>query len=455
MALADILVVDDDPDALFLVRHALETAGHHVVTTSDPTQIDRLVHEHGIDAVVLDVMMPDISGHDALRLLRRQPRTGGVPVILLSARADGPDRIQGLKQGADDFLSKPFEPEELVLRVERLLAQSGPRQPEAAASKLDSNLEQSLRRGRVVGPFSLGRYQVLDAVGEGGSGLVFRGWDPWLKRPVALKTVRFERPEASEDSPLLHEAVTVARLNHPHIVTVYDVGGDAHLTFIAMEFVHGTSLGELLRRHGKLPGDQLVPLGLAVAEGLAAAHAHHIVHHDVKPGNILLGRDGSIKVSDFGIARLLTALQQDEGTVFGTPGFLPPEMLLGEPYNELGDLFGLGALIFQAATGELPFAGRSVRELVRSTVRDPAPSMRLFEPEVPPELDRLIGDLLHKNPAKRPQAASEVVQRLRALGRREDWRADLVPSAETVGRSVDTPTQSVTVTRDDLAFART
>lgn len=455
--MAKILVVDDDPDALLLVSHALEEAGHQVVATSDPTRIEQSVEENGVDAVVLDVMMPDVSGHDALRALRRQPRTGGVPVILLSARADGPDRIQGLRHGADDFLSKPFEPEELVLRVERLLVQSGPRsRSEVAETLLDGHLEESLRRGEVVRPFSLGRYQVLDVVGRGGSGLVFRGWDPWLKRPLALKTVGFHgrSPAGPGGSPILHEAVTVARFNHPNIVTVYDLGGNERFAFIAMEFVHGTSLARLLARHGKLPPDQIVPLGLAVAEGLDAAHAHRIVHHDVKPGNILLGRDGSIKVSDFGVARLLTSLQEEEGTVFGTPGFLPPEMLLGAPYDELGDLFGLGALLFQAATGELPFTGRTVRDLVRSTLRDATPSVRVFEPEIPWEIDRLLGDLLQKEPEERPRSAREVVERLRALGRREDWRADLVcaeqaANEEAADRSSELP-RSLPITREDL-----
>ncbi|MEM9597387.1 MAG: protein kinase [Acidobacteriota bacterium] len=456
--MATILVIDDDPDILVLVRHALDGAGHRTVTSSDPAGIADLAAAEGVDCVVLDVMMPDLSGHDALRLLRGHPRTGGVPVLLLSSRAESQDRVQGLRVGADDFLSKPFEPEELVLRIERLVASRTP--AVAGPWTSDPNLKESLRTGRVVGSLFLGRYQALDVVGEGGSGLVFRGWDPWLKRAVALKTLRIEGPAAppassNEVADLLGEAVTVARFSHPNIVTVYDLGGSSEVAFIAMEFVDGTSLAQYLERSGRLAPAQVVPLALGIARGLEAAHGHRIVHQDVKPGNVLLGYDGSIKVSDFGVARLLTSLSQDEGTVFGTPGFLPPEILLGEPHSEAADLFGLGAVLFQCLTGVLPFAGDSLHQLVRNTVRQGTPSPRSLVPEVSPELDLLVREMLAKDPEARLGQASEAVDRLMELpGATESW----IPEAMT--REAETPAafraraRSMTVPADALAAAK-
>lgn len=446
--MSTILVIDDDPDTLLLVAHTLESAGHRVISSSDPFQLGPLVETYSADAVVLDVLMPGLSGHEALRALRESPRTGGVPVLLLSARAAGQDRVFGLRQGADDFLSKPFEPEELILRIERLTALRA--KPHNLGG---SNLERSLREGRVIGPLFLGRYQALELIGEGGSGFVFRGWDPWLKRPMALKTLRFEPHEDGTGgtvADLLREAVTVARFSHPNIVTVYDAASDAQVAFIAMEYVDGPSLAHYLQRFGKLPAEQVLPIGLQIARGLAAAHSHQIVHHDVKPGNILLGPDGSIKVSDFGVARFLTAFGgEDELHIFGTPGYMPPEILLGQPYTPAGDLFGLGVLLFQCLTGEMPFAGDQVKQVLLRTISSYTPSPRDLEPGVPVDLDQLVRDLLRKDPADRPQSAAEVVQRL------EELQVDAAPWKPEPGdlqkaRSKTMMTSSIAISRELL-----
>jgi serine/threonine protein kinase/CheY-like chemotaxis protein len=449
--LATILVIDDDPDALLLVSFALEKAGHRVVTSSDPHQIGKLVEANAADAVVLDVLMPGLSGHEALRALRDRPRTGGVPVLLLSARAEGQDRVFGLRQGADDFLSKPFEPEELILRIERLIATRN--RPSDIGG---SNLEKSLQAGKVLGPLFLGRYQALEVIGEGGSGFVFRGWDPWLKRPVALKTLRFEPRDKGGVSrgtveDLVREAVTVARFSHPNIVTVYDAASDSQVAFIAMEFVDGPSLARYLDRRGKLPPEQVVQLGVGIARGLAAAHAHDIVHHDVKPGNILLGRDGSIKVSDFGIARLLTSLGDDQEQIFGTPGYMPPELLLGQPYERTGDLFGLGVIFFELLTGTMPFAADHIKKVLLNTLHSYTPRPRDLEPQTPLELDELVRELLEKDPAKRLADAAVVADRLLEL-QEGPWRPDPAELQAVKNEAGDeTPAaMSMSVSRSEL-----
>ena len=449
--MSTILVIDDDPDTLLLVAHTLESAGHRVISSSDPFQLGPLVETNAADAVVLDVLMPGLSGHEALRALRESPRTGGVPVLLLSARAAGQDRVFGLRQGADDFLSKPFEPEELILRVERLVALRA--KPQNLGG---TNLERSLREGRVVGPLFLGRYQALEIVGEGGSGFVFRGWDPWLKRPVALKTLRFEPREKGGTggtvADLLREAVTVARFSHPNIVTVYDAASDAQVAFIAMEYVDGPSLAHYLDQFGKLSEAQVLPIGLAIARGLAAAHSHQIVHHDVKPGNILLGTDGSIKVSDFGVARLMTTLGETELQIFGTPGYMPPEILLGHAYSPAGDLFGLGVLLYQCLTGEMPFAGDQVRQVIKKTLATYTPSPRDLEPRIALELDELVRELLRKDPADRPGSAAEVVARLEEMQiGLPPWRPD--PADLQKARSRVAMPASISIPRELLSTA--
>jgi putative intracellular protease/amidase len=191
-------------------------------------------------------------------------------------------------------------------------------------------LKRSLSERKALDDVFLGRFQVMEALGSGAMGSVFRGWDPRLQRPVALKTIQLSNdlePERRKNllDTLLREAVALARLTHPNVVAVYDLEDSPEGAFIAMELVDGIDLQTLLLRRGRLRPEDAVLLGAAIARGLAAAHAQEIVHRDVKPANVLLGRDGSIKVTDFGIAGFLASAAHDDDMVFGTPGYLPPE----------------------------------------------------------------------------------------------------------------------------------
>lgn len=422
--MARILVIDDDPDILLIIEHALEQAGHHVVTSSDPTRVAELALEHHVDTVILDVMMPDLTGFEALKVLREQPRTGGVPILFLSARSQSEDRVRGLREGADDYMTKPFDVEELVLRVERL---AGPRAAASttAAPSIDSaNLRRTLTERRIAGQVYLGRYQALEIIGEGAMGMVFRGWDPRLKRPVALKTLVLERlvddgDRAAKISQLLQEGITAARFSHPNLVAVYDADADAEIAYVAMEFVEGTTLARWLKGRGAPPSAQAILLGLGIARGLAAAHEHRIVHHDVKPGNVLLGRDGAIKIGDFGIAHLVHALVKASDKIFGTVGYLPPETLQGDGYDERGDLFALGAVLYECVTGKRAFGEPTLaRRIFQTITQDVRPPGELV-PGLPATLDELVTGLLRKDPATRIGTAAEVVERLEAMSDRD------------------------------------
>lgn len=419
-------MVDDDPVTLALVESALVKAGHLVWTSENASQVRQWVLERDIDALVLDVMLPDTNGLDLLRSLRQEPLTGGLPILMLSARGDSEDRVHGLREGADDYLVKPFSVEELVLRVDRLVAQRpGTGKDDIGPGMAD--LQRSLVDRQVVGKVSFGRYQVLEMVGEGAMGMVFRGWDPRLKRPVALKTLRIQSHGLDLDRPsmisnLLQEAVTVAKLNHPNLVAVYDVAQGPQAAFIAMEYVDGISLAAHLKQHSTLSQGQVVSLGQGIAQGLDAAHRHHVVHHDVKPGNVLLSFGGAVKVTDFGVAHLGNTLVGDEAKVFGTPGYLPPETLLNEGYSESGDLFGLGAMLYQCLVGRLPFVGRTLPQVVLSTVRDEVELPSSQVAGVTPEMDDLILGLLAKKPQERVASAAEVIERLLAMDS-EPWSA--------------------------------
>ncbi len=415
--MAKLLVSDDDAQILELVSLILRSSGHQVVATGDPRQVHPLAAASRPDAIILDVLMP-VSGFEILSELRGDPRTAGVPILFLSGLSEGSDRVRGLREGADDYLVKPFEPAELVLRVERLIAwrAAPPREPEP----LD-------------GEPRFGRYQVVDVLGEGSMGTVFRGRDPRLEREVALKTIRLDAATSeSRRRELLellrHEAVTIARLSHPNIVAVYDMGDTRDSAFVAMELVDGVSLGEYLRMRGPLAPEELIPLGAQIAAGLALSHEREVVHRDVKPGNVLLGRDNSVKVTDFGLAYVLSSVIDDSTELSGTPGYVPPEVLNERPYTQPGDLFGLGATLYECLAGFHPLAGNSLRDTILNTVAGRIRPLEDSVPDLPPELGALIFELLATDPADRPTAA-EVVERLErmAAGRDLRWQPADVP----------------------------
>jgi serine/threonine-protein kinase len=309
-----------------------------------------------------------------------------------------------------------------LAREQRELAKVGP--VAAGRDEIDDLRKsfEALRRGlaerRALDDVFLGRYQVVELLATGGMGAVFRGLDPRLQRPVALKTLRLgdlppeKRRQRTEQ--LVREAVTAARFSHPNVVAVYDVEESPEGAYIAMELVDGISLERLLLQRGRLRPAEVIPLGAAIARGLAAAHGRDIVHRDVKPANVMLGRDGSIKVTDFGIADLIAASIRAEGLVFGTPGYLPPEALRGAGHNRAGDLFALGVVLYECLAGVKPFGGGlDVSDIVQATlfgaIRPLGP--RVEEP-LPRELEALVLDLLERDNFLRPANAAAVADEL-------------------------------------------
>jgi hypothetical protein len=301
---------------------------------------------------------------------------------------------------------------------------------------------EALRRGlderRALDDVFLGRYQVVELLATGGMGAVFRGWDPRLQRPVALKTLRLAGgdlpPEkrAQRTEQLVREAVTAARFSHANVVAVYDVAESPEGAYIAMELVEGISLERLLLQRGRLRPAEVVPLGAAVARGLAAAHARDVVHRDVKPANVLLGRDGSIKVTDFGIADLIAAATRADGLVFGTPGYLPPEALRGSGHGRTGDLFALGVVLYECLAGGKPFGGFEVSDMVQSTLFGTVKPLRpRVQEDLPEELEMIVLQLLERDPALRPSSAAAMADELDHLAARlgARWKLEERPGS--------------------------
>ncbi len=317
-------------------------------------------------------------------------------------------------------------------------------------------MERHARDREALGEVFLGRYQVLEILGSGGMGTVFRGWDPRLQRPVALKTIHVGRPtddagRAKSSAQILAEAVRAAQITHPNVVAVFDAEETGEVAYVAMEYIDGVGLDRYLEERGRLDWREVVPLARGIAEGLAAAHARDLVHRDVKPGNVLLGHDGSIKIADFGLATYVHLRVDAPGKVFGTPGFLAPEVLRGEPFDSRADLFALGVLLFRALLGRYPFRGADFRAIVKSTVRDPSPRAIDLEEAMPPALAELLAGLLAKDPEQRRHSASEIAVQLDRIARAEGlvWRLDYSrPKGDLDAHEVFAPASLPTVRFD-------
>ena len=256
----------------------------------------------------------------------------------------------------------------------------------------------------------LGPYRVLKVLGAGAMGVVFQAEDPHLRRMVALKVMRPSLAASAEyHRRFLREARLAAAIDHEHIVTVYQVGEDRGVPYLAMQFLRGETLEDRLERAGgRLPLAEVLRIGREIAEGLAAAHARGLVHRDVKPANVWLeeGR-GRVRIVDFGLARGSEPDAQftQAGAVIGTPAYMAPEQASGEAVDARCDLFSLGAVLYRASTGESPFGGRDTLSVLHAlATRTPTPPHRLV-PSLPRMFSGLVMRLLAKDPADRPQSA--------------------------------------------------
>jgi serine/threonine protein kinase len=263
----------------------------------------------------------------------------------------------------------------------------------------------------LIGKVVDSRYYLLEKLGQGGMGNVYLGEHLRTRRRCAVKVIsRLHAGDPEALSRFIREATNAGRINHPHVATLYDFGEAADgVAYIAMEYVDGEPLSNLLAREGALPAARAVEIARQVAEGVAAAHELGIVHRDLKPGNILIAKDRKgadlVKVVDFGIARAPADAEQDltrTGFIIGTPEYMSPEQLIGDPVDGRSDIYSLGCILYQMLTGEHAFSG-AFAQVVTRRLNEPPPRPREKNPDIPKALDELIGTALCLQPFQRFQ----------------------------------------------------
>ncbi|MGE5815604.1 MAG: serine/threonine-protein kinase, partial [Acidobacteriota bacterium] len=250
-----------------------------------------------------------------------------------------------------------------------------------------------------------GRYRVIGRIGRGGMGEVYRADDLRLGQQVALK---FLPEDVSNDAVRLsqfHAEVRLARqVSHPNVCRVYDIGEDEGRTFLSMEYIDGEDLSSLLRRIGRLPQDKALELSRQLCAGLAAAHERGVIHRDLKPANLMVDGEGHLRLTDFGIAALATGT----GPTAGTPGYMAPELLAGEPAAVRSDIYALGLVLFELFTGKKAFAQASLAEVVRAQQETQPVSPASYVRDLDPAIDRAILRCLQRDPEDRPPTALSV-----------------------------------------------
>ena len=263
-------------------------------------------------------------------------------------------------------------------------------------------------------PDKLGRYEILRELGHGAMGVVYEATDPTIGRRVALKAIRFDGIGTTADEAakrFKNEARAAGGLNHPNLVTVYDAGEDGGNLYLAMEFIEGSNLDELLRAQHTLPPQKAIDIIRQVCSGLDFAHSKGIVHRDIKPANVMLGPHGVVKITDFGIARAGEAMTLT-GQVIGTPHYMSPEQVVGKTLDGRSDLFSVGVMLYEMITGERPFEGQSITTIMYKIVHETPVSPRKLDSTIHPGLSAVIEKALAKAPEERFQTGADLTKAL-------------------------------------------
>lgn len=417
-----ILVVDDNPNNRDLLSRRLSRSGYDVTTADDGSEALRLLDDRPFHLVILDVMMPGLSGTDVLKIIRRRHTQLTLPVIMATAKDQSEDIVGALDLGANDYVTKPIDFPVLLARVHSHLKAS-----EAARQAEQETVAQLTFADLEPGLVIADKYRLEGQIGSGNFGTVFRATHLAFDEPVALKVLKTSVDETDEEDlqRFRQEGASAMRLKHPNAVAVMDFLIIGSLAILVMELLDGESLDEVIKREGRLTPGRTLEIVLPICEVLAEADELGIVHRDIKPANIFLQktrRGEVVKVLDFGIAKMVGEaaggrnLTLDEG-ILGTPAYMSPERLHGRGYDGRSDVYSLGIVIYQMLAGHLPFKVRgndAMAMAVQHLTADPI-MLHDFVSSVPVQLEALVMRTLKKDPNERPSAGDLALHLVEAM----------------------------------------
>jgi serine/threonine-protein kinase len=267
-------------------------------------------------------------------------------------------------------------------------------------------------------PEKLGRYEIVNELGRGAMGVVYEGTDPNIGRRVAIKTARRDVLEGSGRAEemmerFLREARAAGALNHPNIITIYDAGEQDGMAYIAMEFIQGSDLQEIIDDKKRFDLEDVIEIGTTICEALGHAHEKGIVHRDVKPANIMRVEDGTLRIADFGIARVSNSSLTQEGAMIGTPHYMSPEQFMGQKVDGRSDLFSVAIILYELLTGEKPFPGEALNTVMHGVIRTNPIEPKELNFSINPTLSQVVMRSLSKDPNQRYATGSEMAAALK------------------------------------------
>jgi CheY-like chemotaxis protein len=454
----DVFIVDDTPANLDLLDSILYERGYRVRVANSGRRALAAIRSTPPEIIMLDIQMPEMDGYEVCRQLKADPATSAIPVIFISALDDVFDKVRAFRAGGVDYVTKPFQAEEVLARVEsqlqlfRLRRELERRNEELArkneelvAEKQRTEIAFTAMADLLPGTSLDDRYRIDEKIGTGGFGVVYRATHLGIGRRVAVKILRplpgRTMPEALER--FRREGISACRVDHPNAISVLDSGTtSAGIPYLVMELLEGRTLMAELRERGLLSTARCAELLAPICDALAAAHDAGLVHRDVKPDNIFLHRTERgevVKVVDFGIAKLAgdpegadTEMATAEGLVFGTPYYTSPERLLCEPYDGRADVYSLGVMLYVLLTGRIPFQQTEAGGATGGPLRcltEPPPPLRDANPAVPAEVEAVVLRAMSRQIWKRPTARELAEEFLAATAAAGEAAAEAPPAA--------------------------
>jgi len=444
-----ILVIEDEA---YIRQNIIETLTYEDFATLEAENglvgVEIALQERP-DLIICDVMMPELDGFGVLRRLQGDTSTATIPFIFLTALADKQSLRRGMELGADDYLTKPCTPDELVNAIRSRLAkhavtaskfETQPKiKPDQAATRADST-QHVVSAEALIGETIRG-YYFWEKLGEGGTGAVYKAHQFSIGRDVAIKVLR---QKYADNTEFIHrfqtEAELVARLEHPHIIPLYDYWNDTNGVYIAMRLLRGGSLRSQLDQKVRWELPQVARLLDQVTDALSVAHGVGIIHRDLKPDNILMDERRNIYLTDFGLAKILYApakgstqnpdlvfdaqddffKQQPSSTLYitdaehlaGTPPYLSPEQIRFEPLSPQSDIYSLGITVYEILMGRQPFYG-SLSEIISQHLYEKMPLIHIQRADIPSAVDEVLQKATDKDWHERYRDAAQFAEDFR------------------------------------------